>query len=244
MQTGYVIADRFELGAVLGTGAMGVVFRAIDHATGADVAVKVLRAAGLEHEARLEREAEVLAALHHEHIVRYIAHGTTPLDEAYLVMEWIEGEDLGRRLQRGRLRVDACLALGARVASALAEAHAHGVIHRDVKPSNLFLPGGEVTRVKVLDFGIARISGVTRSTQTGAVLGTPGYLPPEQVRGESVLDPCADVFSLGCVLFECVTGAPAFAGQHLAGAAGQQLVLNAFERGVDLLHADRALAQG
>ena len=216
MQTGYVIADRFELGAVLGTGAMGVVFRAIDHATGADVAVKVLRAAGLEHEARLEREAEVLAALHHEHIVRYIAHGTTPLDEAYLVMEWIDGEDLGRRLQRGRLRVDACVALGARVASALAEAHAHGVIHRDVKPSNLFLPGGEVTRVKVLDFGIARISGVTRSTQTGAVLGTPGYLPPEQVRGESVLDPCADVFSLGCVLFECVTGAPAFAGQHLA----------------------------
>jgi hypothetical protein len=216
MQTGYVIADRFELGAVLGTGAMGVVFRAIDHATGADVAVKVLRDAGLEHEVRLEREAEVLAGLHHAHIVRYIAHGTTELDEAYLVMEWIEGEDLGRRLQRGRLRVDACVALGARVASALAEAHAHGVIHRDIKPSNLFLPGGDVTRVKVLDFGIARISGVTRSTQTGAVLGTPGYLPPEQVRGESVLDPCADVFSLGAVLFECVTGAPAFAGQHLA----------------------------
>ena len=216
MQTGYIIADRFELGAVLGTGAMGVVFRAIDHATGADVAVKVLRDAGLAHEVRLEREAQVLAGLHHPHIVRYIAHGSTALDEAYLVMEWIEGEDLGRRLQRGRLRVDACIALGARVASALAEAHAHGVIHRDIKPSNLFLPGGDVARIKVLDFGIARISGVTRSTQTGAVLGTPGYLPPEQVRGENVLDPCADVFSLGCVLFECVTGAPAFAGQHLA----------------------------
>ncbi len=216
MQTGYVIADRFELGAVLGTGAMGVVFRAVDHATGADVAVKVLRDPDVRYEARLEREAQVLAGLHHPHIVRYIAHGTTVLGEAYLVMEWIDGEDLGRRLQRGRLRVDACVALGARVASALAEAHAHGVIHRDIKPSNLFLPGGEVARVKVLDFGIARISGVTRATQTGAVLGTPGYLPPEQVRGESKLDPCADVFSLGCVLFECVTGAPAFAGQHLA----------------------------
>ncbi len=108
------------------------------------------------------------------------------------------------------------MALGARIASALAEAHAHGVIHRDVKPSNLFLPGGNVARVKVLDFGIARLSGVTRSTQTGAVLGTPGYLPPEQVRGENVLEPNADMFSLGCVLFECLTGAPAFAGQHLA----------------------------
>jgi eukaryotic-like serine/threonine-protein kinase len=216
MQPGYIIADRFELGAVLGTGAMGVVFKAVDHATGTDVAVKVLRDAGLQHEARLEREAQVLAGLHHPHIVRYIAHGSTALDEAYLVMEWIEGEDLGRRLQRGRLRVDACIALGARVASALAEAHARGVIHRDIKPSNLFLPGGDVSRVKILDFGIARISGVARATQTGAVLGTPGYLPPEQVRGENVLDPCADVFSLGCVLFECVTGAPAFAGQHLA----------------------------
>ena len=195
---------------------MGVVFRALDHATGADVAVKVLRDPDLRYQARLEREAQVLAGLHHPNIVRYIAHGTTSLDEAYLVMEWIDGEDLGHLLGRGRLPVHACVALGARIASALAEAHAHGVIHRDVKPSNLFLPGGNVARVKVLDFGIARLSGVTRSTQTGAVLGTPGYLPPEQVRGENVLEPNADMFSLGCVLFECLTGAPAFAGQHLA----------------------------
>jgi eukaryotic-like serine/threonine-protein kinase len=216
MQSGDVISERFELGAHLGTGAMGVVFRALDHANGADVAVKVLRDPDLRYQARLEREAEVLAGLHHPNIVRYIAHGTTSLDEAYLVMEWIDGEDLGRLLGRGRLPVDACVVLGARVASALAESHAHGVIHRDVKPSNLFLPGGNVSRVKVLDFGIARLSGVTRSTQTGAVLGTPGYLPPEQVRGENVLEPNADIFSLGCVLFECLTGAPAFAGQHLA----------------------------
>ncbi len=216
MHPGDVIADRFELGRLLGTGAMGFVFQARDHANGVDVAVKVLRDADSKRPSRLEREAQVLAELHHPHIVRYIAHGTTPLDEAYLVMEWIEGEDLGQLLTRGRLRVDACVALGARIAAALAEAHAHNVIHRDVKPSNLFLPGGDVTRVKVLDFGIARLSGVTRATQTGAVLGTPGYLPPEQVRGENVLDPRADIFSLGCVLFECVTGAPAFAGQHLA----------------------------
>ena len=95
MQPGDVIADRFELGRPLGAGAMGVVFQARDHATGAHVAVKVLRDAEGQHQSRLEREAQVLAELHHPHIVRYIAHGTTPLEEAYLVMEWIEGEDLG-----------------------------------------------------------------------------------------------------------------------------------------------------
>ncbi len=94
MQPGDVISERFELGAHLGTGAMGVVFRALDHATGADVAVKVLRDPDLRYQARLEREAQVLAGLHHPNIVRYIAHGTTSLDEAYLVMEWIDGEDL------------------------------------------------------------------------------------------------------------------------------------------------------
>jgi tetratricopeptide (TPR) repeat protein len=214
MQPGDIIADRFEIRRLIGGGAMGVVFLAHDHATHADVAMKVLRE-GQGDATRFLREAQVLADVHHPHVVRYVAHGATSLEEAYLVMEWIEGEDLGRRLSRGRLRVDACVALGARVASALAEAHARGVIHRDVKPSNLFLPGGDVGRIKVLDFGIARLSGVARATQTGAVLGTPGYMPPEQARGEDVLDPRADIFSLGCVLFECLTGAPAFAGQHL-----------------------------
>jgi tetratricopeptide (TPR) repeat protein len=215
MQPGDVIADRFEIGRPVGAGAMGIVFLARDHATRTDVAVKVLRDAQGRADPRFEREAAALAELHHPHVVRYIAHGTTPHDEPYLVMEWIEGEDLGRRLSRGRLRVDACLTLAARVAAALAEAHARGVVHRDVKPSNLFLPGGAVEQVKVLDFGIARLAGVARATQTGAVLGTPGYLPPEQARGDDVIDPRADMFSLGCVLFECLTGAPAFAGQHL-----------------------------
>ncbi|APR79097.1 Adenylate cyclase [Minicystis rosea] len=214
MQPGDIISDRFEIDRLVGSGAMGVVFRARDHATGDLVAVKVLRDAH-EQASRFEREAEVLAALHHEHVVRYIAHGATSMDEPYLVMEWIEGEDLGRRLARGRLRMEAWVALGARVAAALAEAHAHGVIHRDVKPTNLVLANGEVARVKVVDFGIARRSGWTRATQTGAVLGTPGYMPPEQARGEDVRDPRADMFSLGCVLFECATSAPVFAGQHL-----------------------------
>jgi hypothetical protein len=214
MQPGDVIAERFEIDRLVGSGAMGVVFRARDHATGSDVAVKVLRDAHGQA-ARFEREAQVLADLHHPHVVRYIAHGASADDEPYLVMEWIEGEDLGRRLARGRLRVDAAISLGARVAAALAEAHAHGIIHRDVKPSNLLLAEGDVARVKVLDFGVARRAGWARATQTGAVMGTPGYMPPEQARGDDDLDPRADLFSLGCVLFECATGAPVFAGQHL-----------------------------
>ncbi|APR77054.1 Adenylate cyclase [Minicystis rosea] len=214
MQPGDIIAERFEIQRLIGSGAMGVVFQARDHTTSTEVAVKVLRDAS-GHASRFEREAQVLADLHHPHVIRYIAHGATSLEQPYLVMEWIEGEDLGRRLARGRLRVDACIALGARVAAALAEAHKHGVIHRDVKPSNLLLAGGDVANVKVLDFGIARRDGWARTTQAGAVLGTPGYMPPEQARGEDVADPRADVFSLGCVLFECATGAPVFAGQHL-----------------------------
>ena len=215
MQPGNVIAERFEIGKLVGAGAMGAVFRARDRETGEDVAVKVMLDVAGRSEARFEREAQVLAGMNHPHVVRYVAHGVSARDEAYLVMEWIEGEDLSRLLSRGRLRVEACVALGARVASALAEAHARGVIHRDLKPSNLILAGGEVARVTVLDFGIAWISGASRATQTGSVLGTPGYLPPEQARGEEDLDPRADLFSLGCVLFECLTGAPAFSGQHL-----------------------------
>src|SRR5580700_10475897 len=125
MQPGDVVSDRFEMTSLVGIGAMGVVYRARDHLTGADVAVKVLRDEEHRDDARFEREAEVLADLDHPHIVRYVAHGNTP-DEAYLVMEWIEGEDLGRRLARGPMSVADALALGARVASALSDAHAHG----------------------------------------------------------------------------------------------------------------------
>src|SRR6185436_14371654 len=98
---------------------------------------------------------------------------------------------------------------------ALAAAHARGIVHRDLKPSNIFLVRQRIDQVKVLDFGIARIGGLTRVTRTGAIIGTPGYMAPEQAQNDRTVDPRADVFSLGCVLFECLTGSPAFAADHL-----------------------------
>src|SRR5262249_49662727 len=152
--------------------------------------------------------------LRHAGIVRYVAHGETPDGELFLAMEWLEGEDLASRLRRMPLTTDETVALGKRVAEALAIAHARGVVHRDLKPSNLFLVDNDVERVTILDFGIARLCDAARVTQTGAVLGTPGYMAPEQARGNDEIDPRADVFALGCVLFECLTGSPAFPGDH------------------------------
>ncbi|WP_437337887.1 protein kinase domain-containing protein [Sorangium sp. So ce394] len=215
MRVGDVLEGRFTLDARAGSGGMGEVFRARDNATGQAVAVKVMLARHAGERARFEREVRLLSELSHPAIVQFVAHGQTPDGEPYLAMEWLEGEDLRARLARGMLGVDESIALAARVAAALATAHARGVVHRDLKPSNLFLPAGDVALVKVLDFGIAHLGDVTRLTRTGAILGTPGYMAPEQAGGAGALDARADVFALGCVLYECLTGTPAFAGERL-----------------------------
>ncbi|WP_437486645.1 protein kinase [Sorangium sp. So ce1014] len=216
MLPGSVIDGRFEVEALAGAGGMGTVYRARDRASGATVALKLLREADAQAAARFAHEARVLSGLEHPHIVRYVTHGTTPPGEPFLVMEWLAGETLSERLSRGALRLEEGLALARAVAEALGTAHARGIVHRDIKPSNLFLVEGSIEHVKVLDFGIARQHATaTRLTQTGSVLGTPGYMAPEQARGDlALLDARADVFSLGCVLFECLTGLPAFCGQH------------------------------
>jgi serine/threonine protein kinase len=129
------------------------------------------------------------------------------------------------RLQRGTLDAREGAALGRRAAEALAAAHARHVVHRDIKPSNLFLPGGDVERVKILDFGIARLMQEARAlTATGIVIGTAGYMAPEQARGDRDVDGRADVFSLGAVLFECLAGRPAFAGQHVMAMLAKVLL--------------------
>ncbi len=194
---------------------MGTVFFATDESTGTPVAVKALFAAQILSDVRFEREAQLLSELTHPGLVRYVAHGATPAGERYLVMEWLEGEDLARHLQRGRLTIDAAARMIGQVAEALAAVHARGVVHRDLKPSNLFLVGGDTEDVKILDFGVARFGSLRATTQTGTVLGTPGYMAPEQARSGSPIDTRVDVFALGCVLFEALTGAPAFAGAHL-----------------------------
>jgi eukaryotic-like serine/threonine-protein kinase len=195
MRQGDLLAGRFALEDHRGSGGMGEIFRALDRATGEAVAVKAL----LEHPhlstpERFAREASVLAALSHPGTVRYVAHGDTPAGERYLVMEWLEGEDLKSRIARAPLTIAESVTLGRRVAGALGAAHPQGVVHRDVKPSNLFLPQGRVELAKVLDFGLAWRADDTHLTHTGQMLGTLGYMAPEQARSSSRLDARTDVF--------------------------------------------------
>lgn len=214
MQPTDVVAGRFEIERLAGAGGMGAVYRARDRATGASVALKLLHLTGRLEVARFEREAELLAELAHPGLVRYVAHGRAASGQPFLAMEWLDGEDLGQRLGRGPLAVDEAVALGWRAAEALAVVHARGVVHRDLKPTNLFLVDGAAAQVKVIDFGIARLSA-SQVTVPGMLIGTPGYMAPEQARTEQSVDARADVFSLGCVLFECLTGSPPWGGEHM-----------------------------
>ncbi|WP_437318403.1 serine/threonine-protein kinase [Sorangium sp. So ce385] len=216
MQRGDVLGGRFEIVSRAGAGGMGAVFRAVDRRSGDAVAVKVLldeRGAG--DDLRFSRESSVLADLSHPGIVRHVAHGLDASGAPWLAMEWLEGEDLEQRLRRHALPVDEAITLAARVAAALAAVHARGVVHRDLKPGNLFLVDRDVARVKLLDFGIAGLDTATRLTRSGVLLGTPAYMAPEQARSGRDIDARADVFALGCVLFECLTGQPAFSGASL-----------------------------
>jgi hypothetical protein len=211
------IADRFVIESHAGTGGMGTVYRARDEHTGGTVALKLLRHGDAPEVAeRFAREARVLSELRHPGIVAYLAHGETETGAPYLAMEWLDGEDLAKRLARGPLPIAEALVLLRRAAEALAVAHARGLVHRDLKPSNLFLRDGQIERLALLDFGVARRNAASQAvTATGAVVGTPAYMAPEQARGERPLLPAADVFSLGCVLFECITGKPPFQAEQL-----------------------------
>src|SRR5215468_3955779 len=199
MHPGEVIAERFEIERLVGSGGMGDVYRGRDRSTGEAVAVKVLHGRRASEGARFVREAEVLAELSHPGIVRHVAHGATSSGELYMAMEWLSGEDLSERMRRAPLTVEQTVTLVARAAEALASVHARGVVHRDLKPSNLFLVERDAAQVKVLDFGIAWLASGTQMTQTGTVMGTPAYMAPEQARTEGGMDVRADVFSLGCV---------------------------------------------
>ncbi|MEO6572917.1 MAG: serine/threonine-protein kinase, partial [Polyangiaceae bacterium] len=220
-----LVAGRFELGPSIGAGGMGAVYAAVDRMTGEKVAVKVLRGQSASDRERFAREARVLSELRHPGVVRYIAHGSAMDEAPYLAMEWLDGEDLGQRLQREGLSYSQTVKMITRVADTLSAAHARGIIHRDLKPSNLYLPGGDIERVKLLDFGIARVgAAVTHGTKHGSILGTPAYMSPEQARGDRALDARTDVFALGCVMFECLTGQPPFVGEHVLAVLAKILL--------------------
>ncbi len=197
---------------------MGSVYEARDTESGRTVALKLMHAmADTESARRFTREARVLSELHHPGIVSYVAHGVTEDGQPFLAMEWLEGEDLQRRLARQALAFSEVLLLLRRAAEVLAVAHGQGIIHRDIKPSNLFLCGGKVEELKLLDFGLARVEAASKPlTGSRIVLGTPGYMAPEQASGLGDITPSADIFSLGCVLYESLTGQAPFQAPHMA----------------------------
>ena len=214
MRAGDVIADRFELLAHAGSGASASVYRACDRTTSRTVALKILTASHPYDVARFFREAAVLSTLSHEHIVEYIAYGSHD-GVTYLAQEWVDGVTLNRRLRAPGVTVVEAVEIASRVASALAVVHAHGVIHRDVTPANIILAGGDPARVKLADFGLARMASAAGSlTRTGEVLGTPSYMAPEQARGLLTIEPVVDVWALGCVLYKMLSGRVAFAGKN------------------------------
>ncbi len=214
------IADRYELEELVGSGGMSSVYKARDELLERTVALKILHpqyAADGEYVQRFRHEARAVAQLSHPNIVTVIDRGDDG-GRQFIVFEYVDGENLKELIQRtGPLPIRRAIELGLGMAQALAFAHAHGLVHRDVKPQNVLLNGsGEA---KVTDFGIARSIDVERGlTQTGTVLGTSNYLAPEQATGKQV-EPRTDVYSLGIVLFELLTGAVPFEGDNFVSVA-------------------------
>ena len=229
MTTPEVLGERYEIGGVLGRGGMAEVHRGRDLRLGREVAVKVLRsdlARDPSFQVRFRREAQAAASLNHPAIVAVYdtgedrsPTGNTP----YIVMEYVEGETLRDVLRReGVLPPERAMSLAADICGALDFSHRNGIVHRDVKPGNVMItPAGSV---KVMDFGIARAvsDSAATMTSTAAVIGTAQYLSPEQARGEGV-DARSDVYSLGCLLYELVTGAPPFTGDSPVSVAYQHV---------------------
>src|SRR6516165_2219184 len=211
----------YEIVSMLGAGGMGEVYRAKDTKLGRDVALKILPASFTndpERVARFRREAQVLASLNHPHIAQI--HGLEEVDGAqFLVLEFVDGESLEKRIARGPIPVDEALSIAKQIAEALEAAHEKGIIHRDLKPANIALT--KDGQVKVLDFGLAKAAEATSgsfdtvtsptitspATMTGAgvILGTAAYMSPEQAKGKAA-DKRSDIWAFGCVLYEMLAG--------------------------------------
>ncbi|HJL01941.1 MAG TPA: protein kinase [Polyangiaceae bacterium LLY-WYZ-15_(1-7)] len=219
---GRLLGGRFRVEERVGAGGMGVVHRARDERADQLVALKRLHR-GVSR-ARFEREVEAIARLAHPRVVAYVAHGVDEEGHPWIATEWLEGVTLEDALRERRLAPRDALPLGRGVAEALAHAHARRVVHRDLKPANLFLPGGDPAAVRVLDFGVARLEDAVRLTEAGATVGTPGYMAPEQARGDDRVGPAADLYGLGCVLWECLLGRPPFGGSHAIAVLAKVLL--------------------
>ncbi len=211
---GSVVAGQYRIVRRMGSGASGVIYEALRITDGLPVALKLLRAVAVHDNVasdRLRREAEALGLAWHPNVVEVVDFGSLPDGTSYLVMELLHGETLAQRLRVvSRLSTDETARIGIEICDALAAVHAAGIVHRDIKPSNLFLVADQegTDKVKLIDFGIARVEWEeTRITQTGGPLGTSGYMSPEQEAGGPI-DARSDLFAVGALLHECLTGEP------------------------------------
>jgi hypothetical protein len=216
VEPGLQLDGRFEIQRFVASGGMSAVFSARDRQTGRRVAVKVFEDNRSWLSERSERESTILSELRHPNIVSFVEHGLTPDGRRYLAMEWVEGKTLRDILRVRRLTVRETVRLAQRVSEALGEAHRRGIVHLDLKPANLIVTEHAELDVKVLDFGLAGLLG-DEEGQAAALQGTPGYMSPEQAERRSPSFP-SDVFSLGCVLYECLTQSPAFFDNEASAA--------------------------
>ncbi|MCC7542805.1 MAG: protein kinase [Deltaproteobacteria bacterium] len=217
---GRVLHEKYVLTRLLGDGGMGAVYEAVQGKIGRKVAVKVLHTIMARTErarVRFEVEARAAAAIVHPNIVEVLDFGELDDGGVYLVMELLEGNDLGAELSGSPLPLGRTLHITRQVCSALDAIHAKGVVHRDLKPANVFLTarGGDTSFVKVLDFGVAKVVQaegglLSAHTATGQIMGTPMYMSPEQARGLSDVDRRTDLYALGAIVFEMLTGRPLF----------------------------------
>ncbi len=211
LPAGALVDARYEIQAVCGRGGMSTVYRARDTSLGREVALKVFHAASTGDDARRRDEAVLLAGLSHPGLV-VLFDAVLDRDPPYVTMEFVDGESLADRLRRGSLDLDSASATLVATADALGAVHARGIVHRDVKPANILLPSDDAHSVaRLADFGIARLIEAPSVTVAGTVIGTAAYLSPEQVTGGPVTT-ASDIYALGLVLIECLTGRRAFAG--------------------------------
>lgn len=221
-----LVAGKYRLTRMLGRGGMGSVWEGVHVTLGTRVACKFIEAeyaGSKEARDRFENEARAAAALRSKHVVEVYDHGVMADGRPYIVMEFLQGEPLDSRIERrGALTVAETARILQQVARALGKAHAQGIVHRDLKPENIFLVWDEEDQAdiaKVVDFGIAKFTndslGISSQTRTGSILGTPFYMSPEQARGLRSVDARSDLWSLGVIGFQCMTGQVPFNGEAL-----------------------------
>jgi serine/threonine-protein kinase len=222
-----LVAGKYQLVRMIGRGGMGSVWEARHASLGTSSAIKFIEAEyadSQEARSRFDKEAKAAATIQSKHAIQIYDHGVTDDGKPYIVMELLQGEPLDKRIERlGRLSLQETAKIIQQVCRGLARAHERGIIHRDLKPENIFLvrtADDDDDTAKVLDFGIAKMNseqngGLTSSTKTGAVLGTPYYMSPEQARGLRNVDHRTDVWSLAVIAFKCVTGKLPFEGESV-----------------------------